>query len=158
MMESLERFHEAQGAAGSGFAAALAEIRSGCKRSHWIWYVFPQIEGLGHSATARFFALCGLDEACAYLRDPVLASRYQEITGAVAEQLRGQAGLEGLMGSQIDALKLVSSLTLFRAAAARRQTEDAKALSALCDEVLRAASLQGFPPCAHTLSRVTAGR
>src|SRR5439155_21574319 len=83
---SLERFHEAQASRSAGYDTALAEIRAGCKRSHWIWYIFPQIEGLGRSSTARAYALRDLGEACAYLRDPILRARYEEIVAAVGEQ------------------------------------------------------------------------
>src|SRR6266576_219495 len=84
---SLERFHEAQASRWAGYDAALAEIRAGGKRSHWIWYIFPQIEGLGHSSTARAYAIRDLGEACAYLRDPTLRARYEEIAAAVSEEL-----------------------------------------------------------------------
>src|SRR4029434_3048123 len=107
---SLERFHEAQANRWAGYDTALAEIRAGGKRSHWIWYIFPQIEGLGYSSTARAYALRDLGEACAYLRDAILRGRYEEISAAVNEQLNRGIRLEDLMGSQIDALKLVSSL------------------------------------------------
>src|SRR5207248_7299425 len=63
---SLERFHEAQAGRGAGYDTALAEIRAGGKRSHWIWYIFPQIEGLGRSSTARAYAMHDLGAACAY--------------------------------------------------------------------------------------------
>src|SRR6266566_5091310 len=116
---SLERFHEAQARRLAGYDAALAEIRAGGKRGHWIWYIFPQIEGLGRSSTARSYALRDLDEACTYLRDPVLRSRYEEISAAVEEQLAGGVSVEHLMGGSTDALKLASSLTLFRAAASQ---------------------------------------
>jgi uncharacterized protein (DUF1810 family) len=66
----LQRFHEAQASRSAGYDTALAEIRAGGKRSHWIWYIFPQIEGLGRSSTARAYAMQNLGEACAYLRDP----------------------------------------------------------------------------------------
>ena len=72
---SLERFHQAQARKWGGYASALAEIRKGRKSGHWIWYVFPQLDGLGHSSTARSYALRDLDEACAYLRDPLLRMR-----------------------------------------------------------------------------------
>ena len=108
---SLERFHEAQLRSRTGYETALAEIRAGGKRSHWIWYIFPQIEGLGRSSMARAYALRDLGEACAYLRDPILRGRYEEIAGAVSEQLSRGISIEDLMGSQIDALKLASSLT-----------------------------------------------
>src|SRR5437588_12468206 len=114
---SLEEFHEAQANSWAGYDRALAEIRAGGKRSHWIWYIFPQIEGLGRSSTARAYAIQDLGDACAYLRDPVLRDRYEEIVAAVSEQLVRGIRVEDLMGSRIDALKLVSSLTLFRAAA-----------------------------------------
>src|SRR6478609_11874264 len=121
---SLERFHEAQANRWAGYDSALAEIRAGGKRSHWIWYIFPQIKGLGRSSTACAYALRDLGEACAYLRDPTLRARYEEIVAAVSEQLARGIRVEDLMGSQIDALKLVSSLTLFRADAERLSRED----------------------------------
>ena len=116
---SLERFHQAQAGKWAGYATALAEILRGQKSGHWIWYIFPQLDGLGRSSTARSFALRDLDEACAYLRDPLLRERYEEITAAVAEQLAGGVAVERLMGGSTDALKLASSITLFRAAATR---------------------------------------
>ncbi len=153
---SLERFHEAQASAWAGYDTALAEIRTGGKRSHWIWYIFPQIEGLGRSSTARAYALGDLGEACAYLGDPILRARYEEIVAAVSEQLTRGVGVEDLMGGRTDALKLVSSLTLFRAAAERLSREDpvyaslAERLSALLTQT----SGQGYPPCDFTLARI----
>src|SRR5438874_13050014 len=129
---SLERFHEAQAEHSAGYDTALAEIRAGGKRSHWIWYIFPQIEGLGRSSMARDYAIRDLDEACAYLRDPLLRARYEEIVAAVSEQLVRGLRLEALMGSRIDALKLVSSLTLFRAAA-EPLARERSAVTALAD-------------------------
>lgn len=153
---SLDRFHEAQAGRWAGYAAALAEIRRGAKSSHWIWYIFPQIDGLGRSSTARAYALRDLAEACDYLRDPLLAARYDEITAAVSEQLTRGASLEDLMGGSTDALKLASSLTLFRAAANCLAREDAifAALAQRCDAILQQASAQGYPPCAFTLGRL----
>ena len=153
---SLERFHEAQGKRSAGYDRALAEIRAGGKRSHWIWYIFPQIEGLGGSSTARAYAIHDLGEACAYLCDPILHARYEEIVGAVSEQLPRGIRVEDLMGSQIDALKLVSSLTLFRAAAEQLAREDpvyaslAERLAALLDQTRE----QGYPACNFTLARI----
>src|SRR5947208_2014 len=97
---SLEKFHEAQARPWAGYDTALAEIRDGGKRSHWIWYVFPQIEGLGRSSMARAYAIENLGEACAYLRDPILRARYEEIVAAVSEQLARWIGVEDLMGGQ----------------------------------------------------------
>ena len=153
---SLEPFHEAQARSWSGYDTALAEIRAGGKRSHWIWYIFPQIEGLGRSSTARAYAIQDLGEACAYLRDPILRARYEEIVVAVSEQLVHGFRVEDFMGSRTDALKLVSSLTLFRAAAEQLSREDpdyaklAERLSALLGQT----SEQGYPPCDFTLARI----
>ena len=153
---SLERFHEAQAARWAGYDTALAEIRAGAKRSHWIWYIFPQIEGLGHSSTAQAYALRDLAEACAYLRDPILRARYEEIVAAVSEQLIRGIRVEDLMGGQIDALKLVSSLTLFRAAAEQLAPEDPTfaSLAERFAALLTQTSGQGYPPCDFTLARI----
>ena len=153
---SLERFHEAQAGRGAGYDTALAEIRAGGKRSHWIWYIFPQIEGLGRSSTARAYAMRDLDEACAYLRDPILRARYEEIVAAVSEQLNRGVRMEDLMGSQTDSLKLVSSLTLFHAAAEQLAREDpvyalpAERLAGLLEQTAE----QGYPACDFTLARI----
>jgi uncharacterized protein (DUF1810 family) len=153
---SLERFHKAQAAHSAGYDVALAEIRAGGKRSHWIWYIFPQIEGLGHSSTARAYALQDLGEACAYLRDPTLRARYEEIVATVSEQLNRGVRMEDLMGNQTDSLKVVSSLTLFHAAAEQLARQDptfaslAERLSALLEQTAE----QGYPACDFTLARI----
>jgi uncharacterized protein (DUF1810 family) len=152
----LERFHEAQARRAGGYDTALAEIRAGGKRSHWIWYIFPQIEGLGRSSTAWAYAMRDLGEACAYLRDPILRARYEEIVAAVSEQLVRGIRVEDLMGGRTDALKLASSLTLFRAAAEQLAREDptfaslAQRLAALLGQI----SEQGYPACDFTLTRI----
>ena len=152
----LDRFHDAQASPSAGYDTALAEIRRGRKTSHWIWYIFPQLEGLGRSSTARAYAIRDLAEACEYLRDPLLRARYEEIAGAVSEQLARGRALEDLMGGRTDALKLVSSLTLFRAAAQSLAGEDPTfdSLAQRCDSILGQTSAQGYPPCAQTLARV----
>ena len=153
---SLERFHEAQARHSAGYDSALAEIQASGKRSHWIWYIFPQIEGLGRSSTARAYAIQDLGDACSYLRDPVLRDRYEEIVAAVSEQLVRGIRVEDLMGSRIDALKLVSSLTLFRAAAEQLAREDstftslAERLATLLGQTAR----QDYPPCDFTIGRI----
>lgn len=154
---SLERFHEAQASRSAGYDAALAEMRQGRKTSHWIWYIFPQIDGLGHSSTARAYALRDLAEACAYLRDPLLRARYEEIAGAVDVQLARGRPLEALMGGSTDTFKLVSSLTLFRAAAQSMVSEDSifDSLAQRCDSILGHTTAQGYPPCARTLAAMT---
>jgi uncharacterized protein (DUF1810 family) len=153
---SLERFHEAQASRWAGYDTALAEIRRGRKTSHWIWYIFPQLDGLGRSSTARVYALRDLAEACAYLRDPLLRAHYEEIAGTVSEQLARGHSLEDLMSSVTDALKLASSLTLFRAAAQSLTRDDPTfdSLAQCCDSILGQTAAQGYPPCAQTLTRV----
>jgi len=153
---SWERFHEAQASRWAGYDTALAEIRAGGKRSHWIWYIFPQIEGLGRSSTARAYAMQDLGEACAYLRDPILRSRYEEIVAAVSEQLVRGIRVEDLMGGRTDALKLVSSLTLFHAAAEQLAREDPTfaSLAQRLAELLGQTGDQGYPACDFTLARI----
>lgn len=109
----LKRFVIAQNAGGT-YGHALAELRSGMKRSHWMWFVFPQLAGLGHSETARRYAISSLDEARAYLRHDVLGPRLREVAAAVAS-LEGRSAVQIFGG--IDARKLHSSMTLFRLAA-----------------------------------------
>jgi uncharacterized protein (DUF1810 family) len=110
MKDDLDRFVVAQDGV---YPQALAELRAGAKRSHWMWFVFPQIAGLGHSAMARTYAIANADEARAYLAHPVLGARLIEATAAVTAA-RGAA--ETVMGG-IDAVKLRSSMTLFAAVA-----------------------------------------
>src|SRR6187402_1474305 len=103
----LDRFIDAQAGA---YETALLEIRQGAKRSHWMWFIFPQIAGLGHSAMARRYAIANRAEAEAYLAHPVLGDRLREITQAL--QTLPDANPERVFGA-IDAMKLRSSLTLF---------------------------------------------
>jgi len=107
----LNRFVTAQ--AGS-YERALAEIAAGHKRSHWMWYVFPQLAGLGSSAMAVRYAIRSLDEARAYLDHAVLGVRYAECVAALMALPEGTT-TRGVFGD-IDAMKLCSSLTLFAAA------------------------------------------
>ena len=113
MAEGLERFVAAQ---TDVYPHALAELRAGHKASHWMWFVFPQIAGLGTSPTARFYAIRDLAEARAYLAHPLLGLRLLEVTEAMLAQA-GAETAEAVLGP-IDALKLASSMTLFEAAAA----------------------------------------
>ena len=107
------RFVQAQDDRGT-FVQALAELRAGRKTSHWMWFVFPQVAGLGRSAVARTYALSGLAEAQAYLAHPVLGPRLRECCEAVLA-LEGVSA-EEVFGS-VDAMKLRSSMTLFHRAA-----------------------------------------
>ena len=106
----LSRFVEAQ---RSTYPAALAELCTGRKRSHWMWFVFPQVEGLGRSSTAQHFGVRGLTEARAYVAHPVLGPRLVGAARALVEQPSDDP--VAVLGS-IDAMKLRSSMTLFAAA------------------------------------------
>ena len=109
-MTDLSRFHEAQEAT---YDTALAELRAGRKRTHWMWFIFPQLRGLGRSPTAQHYGIDGLEEARAYLADPVLGPRLVEAARAVLAH-RDRDLAEVLGG--VDAMKLRSSATLFEAA------------------------------------------
>ncbi|SDD13013.1 DUF1810 domain-containing protein [Auraticoccus monumenti] len=109
----LDRFLQAQEAGGT-YDQALRELRRGRKTSHWMWFVFPQLTGLGRSATAQHYALASLDEARAYLDHPVLGARLRECCQALLA-LDGDDPAAVLGG--VDALKLRSSVTLFSRAA-----------------------------------------
>lgn len=137
----LPRFHSAQNSGHpTNYDRALAELRSGRKRSHWIWFVLPQLAGLGRSANALRYGIADMAEARSYLTDPVLRRRLEAVIGVIDEQLRkpGQS-LEHLMGSGLDAAKTVSSLTLFEAAGL-------ESVGALLDQIGRR--------CAKTLERL----
>ena len=109
----LERFVSAQNQADT-FATAAAELRAGAKRSHWMWFVFPQIAGLGQSPTSRRYAIASLDEARAYMAHPVLGPRLIDCARILCE-LGGRTAQDIFGG--IDAIKLRSSMTLFARAA-----------------------------------------
>ena len=113
MPTDLTRFLTAHDAGGT-YATALAELRAGRKRSHWMWFVFPQVAGLGRSATAQHYAIAGIEEARDYLAHPVLGPRLLECARALTA-LPGDDPVAVLGG--IDAQKLRSSMTLFARAA-----------------------------------------
>lgn len=111
MVFYLNRFIDAQNANNS-FEEALKEIEQGEKKSHWIWYVFPQIKGLGHSYMAQKYAISSLYEAYAFLNNPETRDRLYKATELLNECNQGK-DIESVMGSHIDAIKLKSSMTLF---------------------------------------------
>src|SRR5688500_2917390 len=111
----LERFVTAQAGV---HAQALAELRRGRKQSHWMWFVFPQVAGLGRSEMARFYAIGSLAEAQAYLDHPLLGPRLRECTEAVLAHRDSSA--EAIFGP-VDAAKFRSSMTLFEAVAAANE-------------------------------------
>jgi len=110
-MDNLSRFIEAQ---DSVYSRVLSELRAGCKASHWMWFVFPQIAGLGRSGMAQKFAIVSMDEARAYLEHPVLGARLRECTRLVCD-VTGKTAHE-IFGSPDD-LKFRSCMTLFAEAA-----------------------------------------
>lgn len=110
MRYDLSRFIAAQ---ESTWPAAIAELRAGAKRSHWMWWIFPQIAGLGRSDIARHYAIGSTDEARAYVADPVLGPRLIEATKVVTAT---EGSAIRIMG-EVDAMKLRSSMTLFEAVA-----------------------------------------
>ena len=131
-------------------------MQAGRKRSHWIWYIFPQL-GPRHAHLRSSTRSAIRDEAVGYLRHPVLFARLLEITTAVAKHVRDGVALDRLMGSSIDATKLVSSLTLFGevAQSLSESATDANAVLAdLAEEMLIAAAAQGYDRCGHTLERL----
>ena len=106
---NLQRFIDAQ---KRDYDAALSEIKNGRKRSHWMWYIFPQIEGLGYSETSRYYAIKNLDEAEAYVSHPLLRKRLIDICQELLQLQSNNAG--SIFGSPDD-MKLKSSMTLFSA-------------------------------------------
>lgn len=111
-LDPLDRFVDAQQGV---IDAVRAELAAGRKRSHWMWFVFPQLRGLGRSETARFYGIASLDEARRYEAHPLLGARLRECAGLVLAQA-GRRDAHAIFGSPDD-LKLRSSMTLFRHAA-----------------------------------------
>lgn len=143
MTYDLQRFTTAQDSDDT-YARALAELRAGSKRSHWMWFVFPQVAGLGRSETARFYAVDGLGEARAYLADPVLGPRLLEC--AMALTSLEETDPVAVLGST-DAQKLRSSMTLFAQAA--EHDEDRSVFQAVLDQYFAGS------PDPQTLVRLT---
>ena len=104
---NLNRFIDAQ---KSSYSTALTEIKNGCKKSHWMWYIFPQIVGLGYSSTSQFYAIKDLHEAMSYLQHELLGKRLIEISQALLDLDTDNA--HEIFGSPDD-IKLCSSMTLF---------------------------------------------
>ncbi len=118
-MDDLDRFIKAQ---EYSYPIALKEIRSGRKMGHWIWYIFPQLKGLGHSSRSQYYGITDLEEAKAYLNNPILVQRLREITEALLglpEHLTARDILGG-----IDAMKVKSSMTLFYMASKEQLYKD----------------------------------
>lgn len=138
----LARFVTAQ---AKVFDIALEELRAGRKRSHWMWFVFPQVRGLGHSPTAEFYGLASLAEARAYLRHPLLGTRLDEATRAVLAL--PERSLNAIFGSPDD-LKFRSCMTLFAAASGDAASPFSAALDRFNDGRQDAATLALLAPTA----------
>jgi uncharacterized protein (DUF1810 family) len=138
----LDRFVSAQ--AGI-FDTALSELEAGHKRSHWMWFIFPQMRGLGISSTAQKYGIVSLDEAKAYLTHPMLGDRLRRCTEAVLE-VKGRT-LHQIFGSPDD-MKFGSSMTLFAVAEDRGNSPFRKAIDRYCDGQMdrRTLDLLGLPP------------
>ena len=111
MANELERFVDAQ---RGTYEAVLAELRRGRKTGHWIWFIFPQVVGLGRSELSRFYGIASLEEAGAYLANPILGARLRECAGLLL--MIPDAPAREILGD-IDAIKVRSSMTLFHRAA-----------------------------------------
>lgn len=141
----LERFLDGYGRA---YDQAIAELNGGGKRTHWMWFIFPQVAGLGTSPTAVHYAIHDRTEAEAFLRDPGLGPRYRTLVDAVWRQVTGGVTLRELFGRPDDQ-KLVSSLTLF-AAVADDLGDEWTATVSRANEILDHAHAQGLPRCTVT--------
>lgn len=104
---NLLRFIKAQ---DKTFPYALQELKEGCKRSHWMWYIFPQLRGLGHSRMSNYYGISGIEEAKSYLENPILNQRLMEVCDSILDLETDDA--KEVFGG-IDSLKLRSSMTLF---------------------------------------------
>lgn len=155
-MHPIQRFIDAQQGKDfyPSYQSAYAEIKAGKKQSHWIWYIFPQLAALGYSSTAKYFGIVDLNEACEFIQHKELFNNYYEMTQLVLRQLE-KTPITVLMGGTIDALKLTSSLTLFREAAAFLLSQgtnyhDFMSLIECCDQLFKKLSNQGYFPCKKT--------
>jgi uncharacterized protein (DUF1810 family) len=150
---TLQRFIDAQEGDGT-YDIALAEIRAGRKQSHWIWYILPNLRGLGYSETARFYAIDGQAEAFAYYLHPLLGARLTEVAEAIVTVLSAGQTLEGVFG-HIDVKKTISCMTLFDAIGTDTAVQDCahrQRFQAAAQTILAAGESQGLPRCVTTLT------
>jgi len=132
---------------------ALKELRAGRKKEHWIWYVFPQLRGLGSSHHSQFYGIEGLSEAIDYLLNPLLRERYQLCLSELLFSLRKGIELQSILGGA-DTLKAISSITLFQLAAKSPVLQNeqlASELLLLMDEMFVFVARDGRNPCRATL-------
>ena len=144
----VRRYLEVQDAGQpTAFDRALAELRSGRKSSHWIWFILPQLKGLGRSAMAQSYGIQDLAEAKAYLTDPTLRSRLEEVIAVIADQLsQPDQTLEKLMGSDLDAAKTISCFTLFEAAGLAGASDLLNRLGRRCPKTQTLLTTPATPP------------
>ena len=150
---ALQRFIDAQDREGT-YANALAEIRAGHKQSHWIWYILPNLRGLGYSETARFYAIDGQIEAAAYYRHPLLGERLTVVAEAVVTAVTAGHTLEGIFGD-VDAKKTISCMTLFQIVGTNTTVQDCahhQRFQAAAQTILATGESQGLPRCVKTLT------
>ena len=156
-MNTLKRFLEAQdGGDPTALERALAELREGRKRSHWIWFVLPQLRCLCKSQIAIHYGIEDLAEAREYLKNQKLRGRLIEVIMIIEQQLMQQnQNLELLMGKRIDAVKTISSLTLFEAAGLRETSPLLDQLGRRCKKTLKALKI---PRIRHDASPISAAK
>ena len=174
---SLKKFHRRH-RCGDGYVCydgALKEMQGGRKHTSWMWWIFPQVAGLGRSHLAKKYAIQSLQEVVDFLEDPVLGAHYCEITEVVMKQIcREGVSLPHLFRKEIDVRKFISSITLFQWVASRQQSlpveeveppvldndyGESGGMSPLnygrlldfCTEIIMEADRQRFPPCQKTL-------
>jgi uncharacterized protein (DUF1810 family) len=150
---NLQRFVQAQ---KKDYQLAKQELENGRKQSHWIWYIFPQLKGLGRSRMSQKYDIENGDEACAYLDDPILFERLHELLSIVKQQLEKGVSLVTLFNGKTDAYKFTSSITLFNLAA--KQLSDSsvkpqkfKLFLQQSNEVLDIIQKQNFNRCQYTI-------
>lgn len=151
-MADLNRFKQAQQANGT-YELAYKEIAKGRKESHWVWYIFPQLAGEGgRSATTIKYSIENLTEACDYLDDSELYTNLYKITSVALQKLDAGIHVETLMGDEVDAKKLASSMTLFSLTASFHGKPE---FAALCERVLAKTTAQGYPRSIKTTDTIT---
>lgn len=153
MTNQFDKFYQAQ---AKQYDNAKSELSTGSKKTHWIWFIFPQLKVLGYSQTAKYYGIQDIHEACEYLKDTKLYNHYYEILSIAHNQLSQSIPLFKLMGGHPDDYKFISSLTLFHQASQRLIGEDIKyhRLNQLCQDVFDIVERQGYGPCQTTLAEV----
>ena len=155
---SLQRFHEAQ-TKNNSLETAHQEIQAGKKTSHWMWYIFPQLSSSWTKTdTAKKYAIADFEEALAFFNDTILFKRYQIMVDLILKQLNTPGSrVVVLMGSDVDALKLASSLTLFEAVSAClscSSTDEFAVFKRCCEDIFKVIEPQGFPRCIVTRDKI----